>query len=214
MQAGSKQEYSAREEIAHAVTHGIGALLSVAALVLLIVRASSTGDVWRVVSFSIFGTSMVLLYTASTLYHSFSRTDARMRLKVFDHAMIYVLIAGSYTPFLLITLRGAWGWSLFGVLWGMTLMGISFKVFFIGRFPRMSTLLYLTMGWVGVIAAKPMYEALPGACLGWLLAGGLFYSLGTIFYTRESLKYHHAVWHLFVLAGTCCHFQSVYGYLA
>ena len=214
MQAQTKQEYSSREELAHALTHGIGALLSVAGLVLLIVRASATGDVWRVVSFSIFGASMVLLYTASTLYHSLSWTSARMRLKIFDHAMIYVLIAGSYTPFLLVTLRGVWGWSLFGVLWGMALMGIVFKLFFIGRFHRLSTLLYLTMGWVGVIAAKPMYAALPAACLWWLLAGGLFYSVGTIFYTRESLKYHHAAWHLFVLAGTCCHFQAVYGYLA
>lgn len=214
MQAGTSQEYSDSEEVAHAVTHGVGALLSIAALVLLIVRSSATGDVWRVVSFTIFGSSMVLLYTASTLYHSFSRTRARVRLKVFDHAMIYVLIAGSYTPFLLVTLRGVWGWSLFGVLWGMTLMGIIFKVFFIGRFPRTSTLLYLTMGWVGVIAAKPMFAALPAACLWWLLAGGLSYTLGTIFYTRESLKYNHAAWHLFVLAGSCCHFQAVYGYLA
>ena len=214
MQSGSKQEYSVREEVAHAVTHGVGALLSVAGLVLLIVRASATGDPWRMVNFSIFGASMVLLYTASTLYHSFSRTSARMRLKILYHAMIYVLIAGSYTPFLLVTLRGRWGWSLFGVLWTMALLGIAFKIFFIGRFPRASTLLYLGMGWTGAIAAKPMFAALPTACLCWILAGGLAYTIGTIFYTRESLKYNHAIWHLFVLAGTCCHFQAVYGYLA
>lgn len=208
------QPYTAREEVAHAATHGIGALLSIVGLVLLVVRAAQTGDVWRVVSFAIFGTSMVLLYSASTLYHARVHSPRRRLYKIADHSLIYVLIAGTYTPFLLVSLRGAWGWSLFGVVWGLTLAGIAFKVWFAGRFRLVSTLLYLGLGWLCVIAAKPMLENVPTGSLWWLLAGGLSYSLGTFFYMRKSMRYHHAVWHLFVLAGTACHFQAVYGYLA
>jgi hemolysin III len=206
--------YTAREELAHALTHGLGAALSVAGLVLLVIRAAQTGDVWRVVSFSIFGASMVLLYSASTVYHALVDSPSRQKWKVLDHSMIYVLIAGSYTPFLLVSLRGPWGWSLFGVIWGLTIAGIVFKVFFAGRFKLASTLLYLGLGWMCVIAAKPMLEDVPNGALWWLLAGGLFYSLGTIFYMRKSMLYHHAVWHLFVLAGTACHFQAIYGHLS
>ena len=209
-----KPTYTAREEQAHALTHALGAVLSVAGLVLLVIRAANTGDVWRIVSFSIFGASMVLLYSASTIYHTLVDSPSRQKWKVLDHSMIYVLIAGSYTPFMLVSLRGPWGWSLFGVIWGLTIAGIAFKVFFAGRFKLVSTLLYLGLGWMCLIAAKPMLEHVPNGALWWLLAGGLFYSLGTIFYMRKSMLYHHAVWHLFVLGGTACHFQAIYGYLS
>ena len=208
-----KRHYSTGEEIAHSITHGIGAVLSVVGLVLLVMRAAQTGDVWRIVSFAIFGTSMVLLYTASTLYHALIPPRARHIFKILDHAMIYVLIAGSYTPFLLISLRGSWGWSLFGVVWGLTLIGIAFKIFFAGRFRLVSTLLYLAMGWMCAIAIKPMIANVPHDGLMWLLAGGLAYSLGTIFYMWKKMTYHHAVWHVFVLAGTGCHFVAIYNYL-
>jgi hemolysin III len=202
------------EGIAPAVTHAVGAALSVAGLVLLILRATHSGDPWRIVSFTIFGSSMVLLYSASTLYHLRGSSPLRHRFKVLDHAMIYVLIAGTYTPFLLVSLRGGWGWALFGVIWGLAVVGVGFKVYFAGRFRFLSTLIYLGMGWICVIAARPMLERVPAGGLWWLLAGGLAYSLGTIFYLRKGMKYHHAVWHLFVLAGTACHFMAVYGYLA
>ena len=207
-------EYTPREELAHAGTHGLGLALSIAGLVLLVVRAAHTGDPWRVVSFAIFGTSAVLLYGASTWYHARANSPRRKAYKAIDHAMIYVLIAGSYTPFLLVSLRGPWGWSMFGVIWGLTLVGIGFKAFFAGRFHLVSTLLYLGLGWMCVIAAKPMLESVPTGALWWLLAGGLAYSFGTIFYLWKRLLYHHAIWHLFVLAGTACHFVAVYAYLA
>jgi hemolysin III len=207
-------EYTDREELSHAITHGIGAVLSIVGLVLLIVRAAATGDALVVVSFTIFGTSAVLLYSASTAYHALVHSKHRRLLKVIDHSLIYVLIAGSYTPFLLVSLQGAWGWSLFGVVWGLTLMGIVFKIFYAGRFKLVSTLLYLGLGWLCIIAIKPMLEAVPTGALWWLLAGGLSYSFGTIFYMRKSMPYHHAVWHLFVLAGTACHFGAIYGFLA
>lgn len=209
----STRPYTPGEELAHAITHGIGASLSVAGLVLLIVRAAHTGDPWRIVSFAIFGTTMVLLYAASTLYHALIHSPSRQKWKVLDHAMIYVLIAGTYTPFLLVSLRGPWGWSLFGVIWGLTLVGIGFKVFFAGRFHLLSTLIYLGLGWICVIAIKPLLTEVPAGALWWLLGGGLFYSLGTIAYMQKALKYHHAVWHVFVLGGTACHFVAIYAFL-
>lgn len=214
MQTKTSAKYSPREELVHAVTHGLGLLLSIVGLVLLVVRAAHTGDPWRVVSFTIFGSSAVLLYGASTLYHAKAHSPQRAIYKALDHAMIFVLIAGSYTPFLLVSLRGPWGWSMFGVIWGLTLVGIGFKAFFAGRFQLISTLIYLGLGWMSVIAAKPMLEHVPTGALWWLLAGGLAYSLGTIFYLWKRLAYHHAIWHLFVLAGTVCHFIAVYVYLA
>ncbi len=205
--------YSLGEEIAHSVTHGIGTALSVAGLVLLVIRAVHTGDPWRVVSFSIFGASMIVLYASSTMYHALTPPRARRVFKILDHSAIYLLIAGSYTPFLLVTLRGGWGWSLFGVIWGLTVLGIVFKAFFAGRFKLVSTILYLGMGWLVVIAIKPLLANVPRDALLWLLYGGLAYSLGTIFYLRRDMKYSHAVWHVFVLAGTICHFYAIYEYL-
>ena len=206
--------FSVGEEVANAVTHGVGAALSVAGLVLLITRAVDSGDPWRVASFTIFGVTMVLLYVVSTLYHSLSFTRLRQLFKVLDHSFIYVLIAGTYTPFMLVHMRGPWGWSMFGTLWALAIAGVVFKVLHADRFRRVSTVLYLAMGWLGVVAAKPLLEAVPPAALVWLLAGGATYSLGTLFYAWRGQPYHHAIWHLFVLAGTGCHFVAVYGHLA
>ena len=213
MHARRKAFYSLGEEIAHSITHGIGAGLSILGLILLLVRGVRTGDPWVVVSFAIFGSTMVILYTASTLYHALVPPRARKVFKILDHAAIYLLIAGTYTPFLLVSLRGSWGWTLFGIVWGLAIFGVLFKVFFAGRFKLVSTLIYLGMGWLCAVATKPLLAAVPHAGLLWMLAGGLAYSGGTAFYLWRGMKYHHAIWHLCVLAGTICHFWAVYHYV-
>jgi len=208
-----RAHYSLGEEIAHSITHGLGVVLSVVGLVLLVARAVRAGDPWQVVSFAVFGATMVVLYTSSTLYHALKPPRARRVFKILDHGAIYLLIAGSYTPFLLVSLRGPWGWSLFGVVWGLAIGGVVFKVWFAGRFKLVSTLIYLGMGWLCAVATKPLLQHVPHAGLAWLLAGGLFYSGGTVFYLWRGMRFHHAVWHLFVLAGTCCHFWAIYQYV-
>lgn len=203
-------DHCPREEFANAVTHGIGVVLSVSGLAVLVTSACLRGDPWRIVSAAIFGGALVLLYTASTLYHSFRRTDVKRRLRKLDHAAIFLLIAGTYTPFMLVNLRGAWGWSLFGVVWGLGAVGIALKFRFAGRFRLVSTLIYLGMGWLVVIAAVPLLRQVPATGLWLLLAGGLCYTGGAGFYLWRRLPYHHAVWHLFVLAGSACHFFAVW----
>ncbi len=198
-----------REEIANAVTHGVGALASAAAGAVLVTLAQLYGTRMQMISALIFGSSLVMLYTASTLYHAIPSAAAKRRLKVFDHCAIYMLIAGTYTPFALIGLRGAVGWWLFGVSWGLATIGIVFKLFFTGRFKLFSTLVYIGMGWMALFAIKPMLVKIPLAALIWLLAGGIAYTAGTLFYHNERLRYSHAVWHLFVLAGSACHFIAV-----
>ncbi len=198
------------EELANAFTHALGAALGVAGLAVLVTAAAERGDAWKVVSFSVFGAAMVLLYTMSTLYHLATNERVKNFLHILDHASIFLLIAGSYTPVSLVTMRGAWGWSIFGVVWGIAIVGIVLKIFFTGRFRTASTILYLAMGWLIVVAIKPLLTLMPPAGLYWFLAGGLSYSLGTIFYMWKSLRYGHAVWHLFVLGGTVCHFFGVY----
>ena len=198
-----------REEIANALTHGIGALASAAAGAVLVTLASQSGTRMQMVSAVVFCASLLLLYTASTLYHAIPSQAAKRRLKVFDHCAIYMLIAGTYTPFALIGLRGPVGWWLFGVAWGLAALGITFKLFFTGRFKLFSTLVYIGMGWMAVFAIQPMIVNIPLASLLWLLAGGVAYTAGTIFYHNERLRYSHAVWHLFVLAGSACHFIAV-----
>ena len=205
--------YSPAEEMANRFTHTLGALLSVAGLVLMVVVAAQHGDAWQVTSSAIFGSTLVVLYSASTLYHSFQRETTRRLLRKFDHAAIFLLIAGTYTPFLLVTLRGPWGWSLFGVVWGLAIVGVVLKFRFAGRFNLVSTLIYLGMGWLVMIAIKPLFAALPAAGLGWLIAGGVSYSGGTIFYLWEKLPYNHAIWHVFVLGGSVCHWIAVYGWV-
>ena len=198
-----------RDEMASALTHGLGAAAALAGGAVLITLAAIHGDGWQLAGAIVFGIALLLLYLASTLYHAIQHPVAKGRLKVFDHCAIYVLIAGTYTPFTLIGLRGSVGWWLFGAIWAIALAGVVFKLFYTGRFKRLSTLLYVAMGWLVLVAAKPMLSSLDAWTIGWLLAGGVFYTLGTFFYHRESLPFAHAIWHLFVIAGSVCHFVAV-----
>ncbi len=200
---------SIREEIASALTHGLGAVTALAGGAVLITLAAIYGDGWQLASAIVFGIALLLLYTASTLYHAIQHPVAKGRLKIFDHCAIYLLIAGTYTPFTLIGLRGPWGWGLFTAIWVLALSGVVFKLFYTGRFKRLSTAIYIAMGWLVIVAIKPMWNSLDGWTLGWLFAGGVFYTLGTVFYHREQLPYSHAIWHMFVIAGSVCHFVSV-----
>jgi hemolysin III len=205
--------YSAKEEQVNVITHGLGLILSIPALVLLIVYASLYGTVWHIVSFSIYGSTLVILYLASTLYHAAKKPETKEKLNIFDHSAIYLLIAGTYTPFLLITLRGTWGWSLFGVVWGLAIIGVVMKFFFISKYKVVSALAYILMGWVIVIAAKPLINGLDVAGLWWLLAGGISYTVGAILYTLKKIPYHHAIFHVFVLGGSFAHWVTVFFYL-
>lgn len=201
------------EEIFNSITCGVGLCLSIAALAILVVFASLGGDAWRIVGVSIYGASLVLLFLFSTLYHSISSKKAKHFFEILDHCMIYVLIAGTYTPFALVTLRGPWGWSLFGTIWGLAILGILFKIFFISRFRALSAIVYLLMGWIVIIALDPLLKNLAPAGVLWLLAGGIIYSVGLIFYVWKKMIFSHTVWHLFVLMGCCCHFFSVLYYV-
>ena len=205
--------YHPAEELANRLTHGIGAVLSVAGLVLMVVYSALYGDAWIVTSTAIFGASLVILYTASTLYHTFKSDRMRRFFQKLDHSAIFLLIAGTYTPFTLGPLRGGWGWTLFGIVWGFAVVGVVLKLFFAGKADVLSTIAYLVMGWLVVIAIKPLVAALPPGALWWLIGGGLSYSLGTIFYLWEKLPFNHAVWHLWVLGGSVCHWIAVFGYL-
>jgi hemolysin III len=201
------------EEVMNAVTHGIGTLLAVAGLVLLTVLAYLHGDIWHIVSFSIYGSTLVLLYLASTLYHSFTNEKVKRIFKILDHSAIYLLIAGTYTPFTLVPLHGVLGWTVFGVVWGFAIIGIVLKVFFAGRFKFVSTMCYLGMGWFIIVAIKPLIATVPALGMNWLFAGGLFYTLGSAFYMWKKIPYNHAIWHLFVLAGSVSHFIAVFFYV-
>ena len=197
------------EEIFNSVTHGIGALLSIAALVLLVVFASIKGNAWHIVSFSIFGTTLVLLYLASTLYHSFTKEKIKNLFARFDHAAIFLLIAGTYTPFVLTTIRGALGWTIFGIIWGLAIAGVVIRSIYLTRFRKLMVGIYLAMGWMFLMVIVPMVRNLPVSSIVFLFLGGAFYSIGVIFYSWKSLKYGHGIWHLFVLAGSIMHFFSV-----
>lgn len=205
--------YPPAEELANRLTHGFGALLSVAGLVLMVVWSTLHGDAWVVTSTAVYGVSLVVLYTASTLYHSVTSDRWKRLLQKVDHAAIYLLIAGTYTPFVLGPLRGGWGWTLFGIVWGFAVVGIILKLFFAGRADVLSTIAYLVMGWLVVIAIKPLIAALPAGALWLLVGGGLCYTVGTIFYLWEKLPYNHAVWHVWVLGGSICHWAAVFGYV-
>ena len=197
------------EEIFNSITHGIGTLLSIAALVLLVVFAATKGDAWHVVSFSIFGSTLILLYLSSTLYHSFTKQSIKNLFARFDHAAIFLLIAGTYTPFVLTTLRGVLGWTLFGIIWGLAIGGVIIRSIYLTRFRKLMVGIYVLMGWMFLIAVVPMVQHLPSNSLIFLFIGGLCYSLGVIFYVWRNLKYGHGIWHLFVLAGSVMHFFSV-----
>ncbi|KOF56904.1 hemolysin D [Clostridium sp. DMHC 10] len=209
----NKSFYSKGEEIANAITHGIGTLLAIAALVLLIVFAAKYGDAWYVVSYTIYGVCLVLLYLFSTLYHSICAKGAKKVFRIFDHASIYILIAGTYTPFALTVLRKHGGWVIFGVVWGATLIGIVTKVFFCGKFEKMSTLLYVVMGWMIVFYIKTLISVIPLNGVILLVAGGIIYTLGAVLFLFDKIPYNHAIWHLFVISGSACHFFCILLYL-
>lgn len=201
--------YTKNEERFHALTHGAGAVLAALGAVYLVARALADGDPWRVVSFAVYGSTLVLLYTASALYHGVRRQELKARLRVLDHSAIYLLIAGSYTPFLLLRLWGPWGWSLFGLVWGLALAGVVYKLTLLDRFPRLSTALYLAMGWLAVVAIGPLIQHLSPSTLAWMVAGGVVYTAGALVYHIQRIRYAHVVWHMFVIAGSVCHFVAI-----
>jgi len=205
--------YTPIEEKTNIISHAIGLVLSIVALVLLVTYASLHGSILHIVSFSIFGASLIILYAASTFYHSTQKPELRNRLRVFDHASIYVLIAGSYTPFTLVTLNGPLGWSILGVSWGLALTGIILKLFLTGKYKLISTLMYVFMGWIIVFAIKPVINNLSSEGLFWLVAGGMAYTIGAILYSIKKIKFNHAIFHMFVLVGSICHFVSVFFYV-
>ncbi len=207
------QHYTAAEERANIYSHAFGIVVSVVALLVMIIKAHEYGNIRHVVSVTIFGLSLIALYTSSTLYHSATNPVRRARLRVIDHAMIYVLIAGTYTPLTLITLAGSTGWSIFAVSWTMAATGITLKLFFTGRFNALSTALYVLMGWIIVVALEPLRVSLPGDGLSWLFAGGVAYTTGALLYSIKGIKFNHAIFHFFVLLGSLCHFISVYFYV-
>ncbi|QIN83534.1 hemolysin III family protein [Rubrobacter tropicus] len=200
--------YSGGEEVANVVTHAVGLLASVVGVGVLVYLGVVRDEALHVATAGVYGATLVALYAASTLYHAFRRPGVKRVLRVLDHCAIYLLIAGTYTPFVLVGLGGGWGWTLFGLVWAMAVAGIVFKVFATGRFAVMSTVAYVAMGWLGVVALKPLIEALSPGALVWLLAGGISYTAGTLFYHRK-IPYSHALWHVFVLLGSVCHFVAI-----
>lgn len=208
--------YTVGEEIAHALTHGLGVVLAIAGLTVMVARATLYGNAWHIVGAAIFGTTLVLMYTASTLYHSIPAQhlpNTKRVLRIVDHSSIYLLIAGTYTPFTLVTLNGPWGWSLFGLTWGLALIGVIFKVFATGKFEKLSLAIYLGMGWCIVVAIKPLMRTLETGGLVLLIAGGLAYTGGVAFYALDNRKYFHAIWHGFVLAGSVLQYFAVLFYV-
>lgn len=203
-----------REEIANSVSHGIAFLLAVAGTPMVIIAAAQRGNPIEVVGVSIFAASMLLLYLSSTLYHALPYNKAKKIFQILDHSAIFLLIAGTYTPFTLGVLRGAWGWTLFGLVWGFALLGIILKSVGGVRFPILSTVIYINMGWLVLIAIKPMWQLMPAWGLFWLLAGGIAYTAGVAFFAAERLRYSHFIWHLFVMMGTACHYIAVLWYSA
>jgi hemolysin III len=201
------------DEYANALTHGLGLLLALAAVPVLIMLAVTHGTAWHVVGVSVYGASLIVLYTASTIYHLAQHPPAKRILRIIDHSAIYLLIAGTYTPFTLVNLRGAWGWTLLGLVWTIALIGVAWKLVHVERYVVVSTIIYIAMGWLAVIAIRPVSRAIPAAGIGWILAGGLFYTLGVVFFGLSRIRFSHAVWHLFVLAGSICHFVAVARYV-
>ncbi|MBW2232525.1 MAG: hemolysin III family protein [Deltaproteobacteria bacterium] len=206
-------DYTLREEAVHSLTHGLGLVLSVGGLVALVLAASLHGDAWHIVGCTVFGVTLVLLYAASTLYHSARSLPAKRVFQKLDHAAIFLLIAGTYTPFTLANLRGGWGWSLLGVVWGLALLGITLEVTLPQKSRQRSIAIHLLMGWLLVVAIEPLARSVHPVGLVLLVLGGLTYSVGVVFFAWEKLPYNHAIWHLFVLAGSALHFSCVYAYV-
>lgn len=205
--------YSDTEEIFHTISHGIGTVLSIAGLAILVAFATLNGNGWHIASSSIYGATLILMYSASTLYHGIPHSRAKQIFQQLDHAAIYLLIAGTYTPFLLVNLRQDWGWLLFAIIWSVAITGITFELSNYKPFQRISLWLYMLMGWMIVLAIKPMLENVAAGGMVLLVAGGLAYTIGAIFYVREQLPYHHLIWHLFVLTGSSLHFFSILFYV-
>jgi len=197
------------EELANGITHGIGLALSVVGLIALVILSVMRGNAWHIAGCTTFGVTLVLLYSASTLYHTYHNPRLKRILKVLDHTAIYLLIAGTYTPFTLVNLRGFWGWTLFSLVWGLSVFGILWKFFHVEKFQIISTLVYIAMGWLVLIAIKPVMSAVPLSGLVWLVAGGLFYTVGVLFFAMKKIPYNHAIWHVFVMAGSICHYFAV-----
>ena len=208
----SERRLSLGEEIANAATHGVGLVASILAIPILLGAAAAGGDTGLFVATAIFAATLVLLYATSTLYHALPPSRAKRICRVLDHSAIYLLIAGTYTPFAVGILRGGWGWGLLGVIWVLAVLGILFKAFGGLRFPRLSTFLYLGMGWLAVLVLRPLAAALPWTGLAWIVGGGLLYTAGVVFYVWERPRYSHMIWHLFVLGGSVCHFVAVLWY--
>ena len=211
--ASSSPRYSVGEEIANTITHGLGILFAITGLGVLTAFASLYGNAWHIVSCSVYAGTQILLYTTSTLYHGIPGPRAKSVLRIFDHSAIFLLIAGTYTPFTLVNLRGPWGWTLFGVIWGMAILGIAMQGFLIRQKAWVTVLPYIAMGWAVVAGIKPMLNNVATGGLLLLLAGGLAYTLGCVFYVWRKLPYHHAVWHVFVLAGSVLHFFAILFYV-
>lgn len=210
----TKPHYTPGEELANTITHGIGAGFSLIALITLILSSSKSGDVWRMAGFTVYGASLFALYMASTLYHAVRGEKLKKYFRMLDHSSIFLLIAGTYTPVLLIAMRGTWGWTLFGLIWGMAAGGLIYELIFLGRYKWISLAIYGSMGWLAIIAIKPMLAILPAGLLSWILFGGLLYTGGIVFYVWKKIPYHHAIWHLFVMGGSSLHFAGMMLYLA
>jgi hemolysin III len=201
------------DELANSITHGVGLLLATVGVLALIVLASLHGSTRHIVTCSIYGSTLVFMYAASTLYHSVQLPRAKHVLRIIDHSAIYLLIAGTYTPFTLVQIRGGWGWTLFGLVWGLTVVGIAWKALFIRRFAIVSGIIYVLMGWMVVIAAKPLLQRVPPGAIAWLVAGGVAYTAGLVFFASKRIPHHHAIWHVFVLVGSICHYVAVLLYV-
>jgi len=213
MKLNSEEKYrslSSGEELVNSITHGIGALLSIVALIVLIMTAGKHGDIWHLVSFSIYGVTLVLLYLSSTLYHSFTKPKLKNLFARFDHVSIFLLIAGTYTPILLTSIRGVLGWTMFGVIWVTALAGIVIRSIYVYRFRKLMVALYLVMGWMFVLGGKQIFASLSSQSIFFLVLGGVAYSVGVAFYMWRKLPYAHGIWHLFVLAGSILHFFAIY----
>ncbi len=208
-----KKERLPAEEIVNCATHGFGLVLSCAGMVVLLALAILRGDAWHVASCAVYGASLVVLYAASTLYHGARSTKIKRHLQAADHCCIYLLIAGTYTPFTLVTLRGALGWSLFGLVWALALAGILARIFFGNRFRIAAVASYIFLGWMSVVALKPLAALVPLSAVVWIVAGGLAYTSGVIFFASKRIPHNHAVWHVFVLGGSICHYVAVVLYV-
>lgn len=201
--------YTLKEEIAHSIIHGIGVVLAVAGLGILIAHTTTFESARHIVSCIIFGAALIILYSASTLYHGIQHPKAKKVFRIIDHSSIYLLIAGTYTPFTLVNLQGAWGWSLFGVIWGLALLGIFLQLSPLRRFSYIRLIFYITMGWAALVAIKPLAASVPLSALALIVAGGVTYTVGIVFYLWRRLPYHHAIWHVFVLSGSVLHYFAI-----